>query len=164
MKKRIVVLGFIVLLILPLTACKRQYDMTYAPEDYDNRYVWASEKYKICFLWSSAGQVGVMEVDGQEKLIDVGIRPGFFWIYEYNRGCYEYNPETGAYGAYRGVMKELISTYQPKYKEDEFTVRVPLEQGQLYSGKKITFTRYEKDTVEPRLNSDKELIKLITVS
>lgn len=148
MRKKIVILTVLILLVLPLTSCKRQYDMTYAPVNYDDRYIWASEKYKICFLWSDRVQVGVMEIDGQEKLIDVGIRPGFFWIYEYNRGCYAYDPETGGWGVNMSLKEKLISTYQPKYEEDDFTIRIPLDQT-LYKGKKITFKRYEKDTVEP---------------
>lgn len=154
MRKRTVILCFVMSLVLSLTACKRHYDMTYAPshqEDYRGQCVWVAEKYKICFLRMDLGTVGVMEVDGKERLIRVEVEPGRFCICEYLRGYFiyhEYDNSHGGYGSMEG--KHIIDIYrQPKYKEGEFTVRVPLEQGQLYSGKKISFTRYEKDTVQP---------------
>lgn len=150
MKKKFIVLCFIALLVLPLTACKRQYDMTYSPEDeeYAEQYVWASEKYGICLLNTELGTVGQMIIDGKQIAVVFRIIPGYFEIREYGKGYFSYDPPELT-GIERFLGKSLIYTYQPKYKEGEFTIRVPLEQGQLYAGKKITFTRYEKDTVQP---------------
>lgn len=137
--KKWIILLLTFLLVFSLTSCKRQglYDMENSPWEENNpkQYVWGSKKQEICIVGSDLGLIGMMNIDGQEKLICLGAGPGLY-IDEYDRS----NGNNG---------KTLIHIWKPKYKEGEFTIRVPLEFGQLYAGKKITFTRYEKDAVQP---------------
>ncbi len=148
--KKWITLLFAFSLVFLATSCKRQYDMTYCPweEEHIEQYVWASEKYAICFLDSDLGTVGVMEFDGDERLICVSSDPGYFYVDEYKRGFFVHHKSSSGFAATMNGER-IIYTGQPKYKEGKFTIRVPLKFGQPYAGKKITFTRYEKDTVQP---------------
>ena len=150
MNKKKLALCLMILPVFLLTSCKRHYDTTYSPWEEDaNIYVWVAEKENLFFeINPYLGTIGSIIIDEEQKPILIeGDGVYVVDITEYERGKYIYTEgELFIQGA---VGQKLIETSHPKYEEGKFSIRVPLKFGQLYAGKKITFTRYEKDTVQP---------------